>query len=378
MKKRRTGILLSNWSIGLYVMVILGYFFLFAYNPYTRTLANREVQKQGTIDKRFPGQDIHPDHQKWKQCVNTSLVEVSKEYQTRPILILKQGGIFDLYQPSEKECFLPCLVVSEVKDTEVCAKEIDGIIFNPVANYTWGNREKLIYQKWGFYQDKPDLRYSLLPPDIQANIDVNITYSLGSDIPIIPFPVKHSWKQQQLQEGQNTFALAKRVLILLPQTCAYLNDNLKHIIQDLGAIVPVRVLGNCIEVRSADKIQTGRANLKQTLSQFDFVILIEEAIEKDYVSEDLFDIILAGATPIYYGAPNIHDFLPVANDLIPLQNFHGPQELAMFLLKVQSQRRTQLSWDKEEQKLIQLSYLSRYNAACRFCRIIKQYHDSHT
>jgi len=64
---------------------------------------------------------------------------------------------------------------------------------------------------------------------------------------------------------------------------------------------------------------------------YKFVIVFENAIETDYVTEDFFDTLLADSVPIYLGAPNIEDFAPGDNCFVDIRKFESPQSLADFI-----------------------------------------------
>jgi alpha(1,3/1,4) fucosyltransferase len=58
----------------------------------------------------------------------------------------------------------------------------------------------------------------------------------------------------------------------------------------------------------------------RTLLEYRFCFAYENSVSSDYISEKLFDCFYAGCVPIYYGAPNITDYIP-ANTFIDKRNF---------------------------------------------------------
>jgi alpha(1,3/1,4) fucosyltransferase len=65
-------------------------------------------------------------------------------------------------------------------------------------------------------------------------------------------------------------------------------------------------------------------NLKgkhRTLLEYRFCIAFENSVERDYISEKLFDCFYAGCVPIYCGAPNITDYVP-ANTFIDKRKYN--------------------------------------------------------
>jgi hypothetical protein len=51
----------------------------------------------------------------------------------------------------------------------------------------------------------------------------------------------------------------------------------------------------------------------------------------DYVSEKLFQPLLAGTVPVYLGAPNVAEFVPCADCFIDAASFESPALLASYL-----------------------------------------------
>jgi hypothetical protein len=95
-----------------------------------------------------------------------------------------------------------------------------------------------------------------------------------------------------------------------------------------------------LEVRSFGKLwrnqliadDRGSETKLEIISEFKFTVAFENAIARDYVTEKVFEPLIAGSVPIYRGAPNIEDFAPADHCYINAAKFKKPQELAEFLL----------------------------------------------
>ena len=74
-------------------------------------------------------------------------------------------------------------------------------------------------------------------------------------------------------------------------------------------------------------------NKNETLSKYRFVLCLENSIFPGYVTEKIFDAMLAGCVPIYYGAPDINQYVDNAT-FIDFRHFKNYQELYDFLLKI--------------------------------------------
>lgn len=82
---------------------------------------------------------------------------------------------------------------------------------------------------------------------------------------------------------------------------------------------------------SARKVYKGIAKSKaETLSQYTFALCFENMILKGWITEKMFDCFFAGTIPIYWGAPEITDYVP-ENCFIDKRNFATYEELREFL-----------------------------------------------
>lgn len=82
---------------------------------------------------------------------------------------------------------------------------------------------------------------------------------------------------------------------------------------------------NCYRGECDDKIET--------LAQYRFAICFENAVFPGYVTEKIFDCLYAGCVPVYFGAPDISDYIPRAC-FIDFRDFSDYGELETFLLQM--------------------------------------------
>lgn len=69
----------------------------------------------------------------------------------------------------------------------------------------------------------------------------------------------------------------------------------------------------------------------ETLKGYKFAICYENAKEiPGYITEKIFDCFFAGCVPVYWGAPNVTDFIP-ADTFIDKRSFKGYEELYKYL-----------------------------------------------
>ena len=75
---------------------------------------------------------------------------------------------------------------------------------------------------------------------------------------------------------------------------------------------------------------------KEMMKHYLFTVAFENSVENDYVTEKLWQPLAAGSVPLYYGAPNVEDWLPCSNCIIDLRRFSSPREAADYIQKIAS------------------------------------------
>ncbi|KAM7519271.1 hypothetical protein LguiB_018233 [Lonicera macranthoides] len=71
-------------------------------------------------------------------------------------------------------------------------------------------------------------------------------------------------------------------------------------------------------------------HLHCAMSHYKFVLAIENTVTESYVTEKLFYALDSGAVPIYFGAPNVWDFVP-PHSIIDGSTFRSMEELASYV-----------------------------------------------
>ena len=96
-----------------------------------------------------------------------------------------------------------------------------------------------------------------------------------------------------------------------------------QVLEPLG--VPLRALGACLNnmprvARSGSKIEA--------LRPYKFCVATENSEDDHYVSEKVYDALVAGCVPIYFGAPNILDCVPHRDAIIDVRALGGARQAA--------------------------------------------------
>lgn len=74
-------------------------------------------------------------------------------------------------------------------------------------------------------------------------------------------------------------------------------------------------------------------HLHCAMSHYKFVLAIENTMTESYVTEKLFYALDSGSVPIYFGAPNVWDFVPPYS-IIDGSKFSSLEELASYIKRL--------------------------------------------
>jgi len=85
----------------------------------------------------------------------------------------------------------------------------------------------------------------------------------------------------------------------------------------------------CYRGKIEDKIEI--------LRNYKFALCFENAVMEGYITEKIFDALMAGCVPIYYGAPDIKNYLP-ENIFIDFRDFKNFPELEDYLFSIDEKK----------------------------------------
>lgn len=157
-----------------------------------------------------------------------------------------------------------------------------------------------LFDYWMSYHQGADILYPYYEKDYPAGLQETILQPFGSRNDVcmmVSSPFNQSGRQK------------------------YLNE----LIQDIRIDSYGKLFNNC-----RLKKDNGHSSKMALYGHYKFVIAFENSCAEDYVTEKFFDPLLAGAVPIYFGAPNIKEFAPGDNCYIDVRKY-TPGELAAHL-----------------------------------------------
>ena len=68
-------------------------------------------------------------------------------------------------------------------------------------------------------------------------------------------------------------------------------------------------------------------------SKYKFVIVFEDSVYNDFVTEKFYDPLLAGSVPIYFDAPNIDKLMHDQNSFVNVREYESPKKLAQHIIQ---------------------------------------------
>ena len=106
-------------------------------------------------------------------------------------------------------------------------------------------------------------------------------------------------------------------------------------IAELSTYVKIYSYGHCFhnveEPPSRDNIA---ATFPEITKKHRMVVTFENTIQNDYITEKIVFCYKSGVIPVYWGPPEIHQWVPGNHTFIDPQKFKGPKELAEYLKRV--------------------------------------------
>ena len=115
------------------------------------------------------------------------------------------------------------------------------------------------------------------------------------------------------------------------------------------------------------------------MARHPFTLAFENFEVNDWVTEKVFSAFVAGTVPIYFGAPNIAEFVP-PHSVINVRDFDSMRELVQHLLYLQGNAtayQEYLAWRKPPYVWVNTPKLSgsKLHAFCGLCRAVARHFD---
>ena len=173
-----------------------------------------------------------------------------------------------------------------------------------------------------YYRQQQDLNYL-------KRFDIRMYYNRTSEVPLL---YSNEWlTNNEIFDPAVPTSEKMPKLVYMNSNCGAKNGR-NSIVQKVMQIGDIKVdsYGRCLNNMKSEKAKN------EIFSKYKFCIAMENSNEVDYVSEKLWQSLQAGCIPVYFGAPNIADFLPVPVSQIILNyaDFGSPQALSDEMVRI--------------------------------------------
>lgn len=217
------------------------------------------------------------------------------------------------------------LITSDRKHLD-CA---DVVVFHlPTLEFDLENDlDKPEHQRWVGWTLECEENYPFIKStEFMSLFDYWMSYHQGADV-LYPYYEK-DYPDRLQQVVLSRFELQKDICMMIssPFNQSGRQEYLKELIEQIGIDSYGKLYNNC-RLEKDD----GCSSKMALYGRYKFVIAFENSCAEDYVTEKFFDPLLAGAVPVYFGAPNIDEFAPGDNSYVDVRKYKTIEELAVHL-----------------------------------------------
>jgi alpha-1,3-fucosyltransferase 10 len=207
--------------------------------------------------------------------------------------------------------------------------EADMVVFHIPDLRDMSRLEKPPGQLWAAWSMESAVNYPrLVDADFMRRFDITITYRRDADIWTAYVPTSSQWAGVFHRPIPPKTEPAPIVMV---QSALYDQSGRAGYTAGLMAEFQIDSYGRVFNTRRFPHGDAGRPTKLDTISRYKFYLAFENSVAPDYVTEKLFDALMAGTVPIYLGAPNVDDFLPGDNAIINVRDFPTPHGLARYI-----------------------------------------------
>ncbi|XP_064396300.1 uncharacterized protein LOC135343235 [Halichondria panicea] len=211
--------------------------------------------------------------------------------------------------------------------------------------------------------------------DYLSEYDIEMSYRMSSHVPD-PYFTFARGKQNLLEETNSTWKSREKAVLFVARNCKS-NSQREQLVKMLQKFVRVDSVSSCLNNKHWPS-DIPRIDKRALLRRYMAILAAENSIEDDYVTEKVYAGLITGAVPIYYGAPNIDEFVP-SDSIIkvphPLTK-SGVKEVAERIERVfnSEEEYNRLTHFKRlgsyEDRFLEMFNFTRIDVKCRLCQKI--------
>lgn len=182
-------------------------------------------------------------------------------------------------------------------------------------------------QLWVAWWMEPEERFrSLADASFMSRFDLTMSHRLDADVHC---PYVRHFDEHRLR----TPPQPKTELVALFLSGSWERSGRTAFLQELMTHVEVHSYGRLLRNRRLER-DRGAATKLETIARYRFTLAFESSLEKDYVTEKLYEPLAAGSVPVYLGAPNVERLAPAPGCYVDVREHDGPRALAERLIEI--------------------------------------------
>ncbi|XP_053318980.1 alpha-(1,3)-fucosyltransferase 10 [Spea bombifrons] len=197
------------------------------------------------------------------------------------------------------------------------------------------------YHEWAlFHEESPKNNYKLFHEPAITLFNHTATFNRHSHLPLTTQYLESLQSLKSLEyfvtvENKNTLRKRLAPLVYVQSDCDPPSDRDSYV-AELIKYIAVDSYGECLHNQDLPEHLSNPSSMEHTafytiLAQYKFILAFENAVCDDYITEKLWRPLKLGAVPVYYGAPNIENWLPSNKSAIIVDRFAHPKELAEYI-----------------------------------------------
>ncbi|XP_043914858.1 alpha-(1,3)-fucosyltransferase 10 [Protopterus annectens] len=216
---------------------------------------------------------------------------------------------------------------------------------------------RLLSHEWAlFHEESPKNNFKLFHEAAITLFNHTATFSQRSHLPLI---TQHLDSLEALSSTKYVIPLSLKnslrqklaPVIYVQSDCNPPSDRDSYI-RELMKYIKIDSYGECLRNKELpqhlkDPSSMDENSFFKVLAQYKFTLAFENAVCEDYITEKLWRPLKLGVVPIYYGSPNIEEWLPSNKSAILVHRFSHPRELAKYIKELDrndKEYETYLEW----------------------------------
>lgn len=249
------------------------------------------------------------------------------------------------------------------------------VFYMPGLNeHVYSDLDKPEGQIWIRWNMEPETRFGwMLDEELDDIFDLRMDYHSYAEV-VCPYYA--NFKSGKISRDINPAMKKNKVCMLISSAVnqSKREEYLKELMQYTGVDSYGRLFRNS-SMPGEDKGWESKIDL---YGQYKFVVAFENSILEDYVTEKLYDPLLAGAVPVYLGAPNVQDFVPGDKCLVNAADFASARELADYINLCYEDEEEYMSYHQWRNKPWNASFVHKVDIQddspfIRLCRLLDQH-----